>query len=370
MRARADHASVLGTIVGLAVVAAALAACTGARSDADRAASSTTSTAASSSTSGAEATTTTIAAELGCAPAVDGSPSDQGPYAVGRQTLRYVDLTRRTAAPPGSQVRDTAGRAVPVVVLYPADGDPGTGATPAERPITDGARPAAGSFPLVVHSHGVFSSGAERNEVLASWARAGYVVIAPTFPLSSRPSVDGGDLPNQPADVVFATRTFASEVQSPDHPLYGHVRGACLALSGHSLGAATAMAAAFDPCCTSIRPLAVVDISGVLVPVTPGADLSRAEPLPALVVHGARDEVVSIGASEAAIESLRGPRWFLTFEEGGHNSMFEPPEVEVLNDAVVSFLDAQLKGAPDRLAGLRSRVDASGSATLRVLPAQ
>ena len=142
----------------------------------------------------------------------------------------------------------------------------------------------------------------------------------------------------------------------------------CLALAGHSLGGATTLAAAFDPCCDELDPSAVIDIAGVAVNLTPGASFTEADPRPVLIVHGAQDATVPLSHSEQAYAELPGPRWFLTFPGGNHNSMFGPPEVEVMTEAVVAFLDAQLKGSSAELDDLPALVDASGIATLQVAP--
>lgn len=331
-----------------------------ARADTDSADSAST-TAAPIAAAPTTAAPTTAVPDLGCPDPVDGAPRDAGPYAVGRLQANYVDPSRPTEPSAASGRPATPGRVLPVVVLYPAADDAAT-------PITDGAEPASGQFPIVVYSHGVFSSGLERHEALSQWVAAGYVVVAPTFPLSSRPSIEVTDLPNQPADVEFVTETFRSEVQDPTHPLYGRVLGDCLALAGHSLGGATTLAAAFDPCCGATDPQAVIDIAGVAVNITPGASFAQAEPLPTLIVHGVRDAVVPYAQSEGAYAQLPGPRWFVTIPEGQHSSMFDPPEVEVLTASVVAFLDAQLKGAPAALEALPATVDATGIATLRTAP--
>ena len=304
---------------------------------------------------------TTTVPDTGCPEPVDSRPADAGPYAVGRAVVNYVDPSRRTEPSPASARQASAGRVLPVAVLYPAVGDPASA-------VVDDAAAAAGRFPLVVYSHGVSSSGMERHDALAQWVRAGYVVIAPTFPLSSAGSSDITDLPNQPGDVMFVTETFRSQVQDPDHPLHDRVLTDCLAVAGHSLGGATTLAAAFDPCCDSLEPDAVIDIAGVAVNLTPGASFTEAESRPLLIVHGAQDATVPISHSEQAFAELPGPRWFLTFPGGNHNSMFGPPEVQVMTASVVAFLDAQLKGSSTELDDLPALVDASGIATLRIAP--
>jgi len=295
-------------------------------------------------------------------PPVGTGREDDAPFAVGRSTDQFVDPSRPTGAPdaPGS----STDRVLPVAVLYPAQGPPGAAGS-----VVDGATPADGRFPLVVYAHGVGSSGAERHDALARWVRAGYVVVAPTFPLSSR-GLDISDLPSQPGDLAFVVESVRDRVQDPSDMLHDHVRSDCLALAGHSLGGATALAAAFDPCCTSIGTDAVIDIAGVAVLVTPGATLGAAAPLPTLIVHGSLDATVPAAQSDRAFAELPGRRWLLTFPGGGHNSMFDPPELDVLTASVVGFLDAQLKGVPDAMARASSViVDSGGLATLREAPA-
>jgi predicted dienelactone hydrolase len=248
---------------------------------------------------------------------------------------------------------------LPVVVLYPAEGAPGQ---PGE--FVDDAPGAPGAFPLVVYSHGVAATGIDRNDALARWARAGYVVAAPTFPLTSEGMSGVADLVNQPEDLRFVVESVRSSVQELGHPLQGRVLFDCLALAGHSLGGATTLAASFDPCCAQLGPAAVVEIGGMQALLTPGGDYSDAAPAPVLVVHGAQDATIPYDQAQGVVDAVPGPAWLLTFPDGGHNSMFAPPEVDVLTDAVVSFLDAELKGASASFDGLPARVEDSGIATL------
>jgi fermentation-respiration switch protein FrsA (DUF1100 family) len=349
----------------LLVVALSVAACSGgdAGRTADGGADPTSTTSETDPVEPEPSTTHVSSAESGCPAPVEGMADSAGPYAVGRSGYRFVDPSRRTEPPAGSDRPASAGRVLDVVALYPAEGDPGEPGS-----ITDGAEPAPGRFPLVVYSHGVGSGGLERNDSLARWVRAGYVVLAPTFPLSSG-TFDVSDLPNQPGDVAFVVQTFRSRVQDPSDLLHDRVRSACVGLAGHSLGGATSLAAALDPCCSSIDPEAVIDIAGVLLQVSAGATLEEAPVLPTLIVHGAQDATVPYAQSQRAFELLQGPRWLLTFPEGGHNSMFVEPERDVLTAAVVAFLDAELKGVPGPLEQLPELVDASGIATLQVEPA-
>lgn len=360
----------LGTLLRAALLLAAVvvAGCSSSEPDrADQDASPSSTTITTSSTTVAPAPSTDVpaveSATEACPDPVDGGPASPGPYAVGRSAVTFIDPSRPTEPSPESSRRYQSGRALQVVVLYPAEGAPGA---PGE--FVDDAPGSPGSFPLVLYSHGVAATATDRNDALARWARAGYVVVAPTFPLTSEGMSGVADLVNQPGDLRFVVESLRSAVQAPDHPLGGRVRFDCLALAGHSLGGATTLAAAFDPCCAQLDPSAVVEIGGMQAVLTPGTDYSDAPPVPVLVVHGAQDATIPYDLAEDVVDAVPGPAWLLTFPGGGHNSMFVPPEVDVLTDAVVSFLDAELKGATAAFDELPDRVDASDIATLRAVP--
>jgi predicted dienelactone hydrolase len=118
------------------------------------------------------------------------------PLAVGTVVLRLVD---------GSRVVHFRGRPPqprPLVteIWYPARGDPSRVAVHG-RPAT-----AAGPFPLIVFGHGFDSTPTIYARLLEAWARAGYVVAAPVFPLSNEHAPGGpdeDDIVNQPRDMSF-----------------------------------------------------------------------------------------------------------------------------------------------------------------------
>lgn len=315
------------------------------------------------STTSSTPAATTAPASSACQRSGRGKGGAIGDHAVGRADRTVVDTSRPTAAPPALADRDAPTRSLPLVVLYPAKGagDANGTATAGAVPSTDGP------FPLLVHSHGLGGWGDERIEMLARWASAGYVVIAPTFPLSSR-TTDPSDLVNQPADVAFVVQQIRAAAADPSDVLHGLVRTDCVALSGHSLGGGTTMAAAYDTCCSAIHPTAAIDIAGVLVDRTAGAQLADMAPIPVLLVHGDADPRVPYAQSERKVALLHGPTWFLTFTGGGHSDMFTPPRVSLLDEAVIAFLDAELGGTPGPLDALPAAVAASGLATLQVLP--
>lgn len=345
------------------VVVALLGGC--ASGDADRAGTPSSRPDARSTPTTSIPTTkaTPTTKNMACATSGSEKGGGIGDHAVGRADRTVVDPSRATAAPPALAERAAPTRTLPLVVLYPAvgEGGPGAGATVGAKPATDGP------FPVLVWSHGLGGWGDERVEMLTRWASAGYVVVAPTFPLSSR-SNDPSDLSNQPADVAFVVQQVRAAAAHPSDVLDGLVRTDCLALGGHSLGGGTTLAAAYDTCCADIHPTALIDVAGVLVDRTPGARLADMSPIPILLVHGDADRRVPYQQSVQKVGLLHGPTWFLTFSGGGHSDMFQPPGAALLDDAVVAFLDAQLQGAPGRLDALPAAVSTSGLGTLQVLP--
>ena len=99
-------------------------------------------------------------------------------------------------------------RPVVTYVRYPAVG----AASGVDRP---GALPARadGPFPLVVFGHGFAVTPAIYTPLLMAWARAGYVVAAPVFPLENAHAPGGpneADIVNQPADVSFVISRMLS----------------------------------------------------------------------------------------------------------------------------------------------------------------
>lgn len=109
-----------------------------------------------------------------------------------------------------------------------------------------------GSFPIVVFSHGAYSSKDEYNLILDHWASHGYVVIAATHSDSTALGVERGDPEaakgwvDRMADLTFLLDEIG--------PLSQRIRGlkgkpdpTRVAATGHSLGGLTALALAGVP---------------------------------------------------------------------------------------------------------------------------
>lgn len=269
-------------------------------------------------------------------------PSAGRPFVVERTELIVEDTSRPTAAAPDRGLAERPSRTLPLLVLAP-DGD--------------------GPFPVVVFSHGVTASGPAYEPFLRDLAAAGYVVVAPTYPLSSGPQGQVFDYVNQPGDVYFALDAVLARAADPDDPLHGRLDGERVALAGHSLGAMTTIGAAFNSCCVDERVAAAVILSGVEPPF-PGGDYADRPPTPVLLGHGDADRTITVAGSERLFDAATGPAAFLRFPEGGHSDILTGPAGDVLRTAIVAWLDRWLLDDPTGLAALPATVDASGVAAL------
>ncbi len=303
------------------------------------------------------------AARSGCLPAGDPAASVAGGYGVGRITTTFVDRSRPTNADATRHLPRKPTRTIPVTISYPTAR---TGSTATAAPATPDAPAAPGRFPLIVLSHGVTANGSVAATLSEPFVRAGYVVATPTFPLSSGPTGNIFDLPNQPADVSFVITSTTALDRQTGTPLAGHLAESCVAIAGHSLGAATTLAAAYLSCCRDARVKAVISMAGVLVPFS--GTFAGAPPVPLLLLHGDRDPTVPIADSQRAFDTLPGPRYFVTLHGANHNSIFAPPAAAVLEHSIISFLDDYLKGDGTQLRALPSYVRGSGVASLVTAP--
>jgi predicted dienelactone hydrolase len=229
----------------------------------------------------------------------------------------------------------------------------------------DDAEVADGVFPLVVFSHGLTASGPAYEGRIREWARAGYVVAAPTFPLSSGPGGVLGDYVHQPADVSFVIDELLD--LPADDPLAGHLDAEAIGAAGHSLGAITTIGLAFNSCCADDRIDAAIEISGLGMPFGDGTwDMDRT---PLLAIHGAKDRLVPVRGSDTLFADAPGPAAYLRFPEGDHTS-FLITEGALVDDVVIAFLDLHLRGEEGALDDVPERVEDHGGATFEVKPAR
>lgn len=244
-------------------------------------------------------------------------------HTVGRTDLSLQDPSRATVSR-GTTV--ASSRSLPTTVFYPSD--------------------AAGPFPVVVFAHGFQIGPAPYAHLCETLAAAGYVVAAPSFPLTdgtvAGSRLDRGDLPNQAADVAFVITNVVAAGGGPG-PLSGRVDGTKVGVVGHSDGADTALDVGYYPGRTDPRVRAVVALAPDAM-TGPGGSVGAGTPL--LLEHGDRDSIVPFSNSRTVFGQVRSHRLFLVLNGADHLPPVQgaAPWAPVLEDVAVAFLDRYVAG--------------------------
>ena len=288
-----------------------------------------------------------------------------GTLAVGTRTDSYVDTSRPT--PPNGGAPGAPTRTMPTTIWYPAAG-------PATAAPVAGAPPdvAQGPFPLVVFAHGFAVVPATYAAMLARWASAGYVVVAPAIPLLNGAAPGGAShadyAQNNVTDLDFVLGQALQHAATPGDPLTGLIDPTRVAVTGHSDGEVLAYDLGFEPCCHDPRVKAVIAMAGNL---GNAGVLPQATGVPILHVMEDHDQYDPYPASIAFDRTnLPAPRDLLTLVSAVHLPPYSDatdPHFNVVVGATVDFLDATLKSRPDGLAALQALV--AGAPTLATLEA-
>jgi dienelactone hydrolase len=274
------------------------------------------------------------------APPVAGPGTPAGATTV---TETLVDRTRGTEAAGGSPALDC--RVLPVEVHVPAP-DP---AAPAPHPLL-----------LVVH--GRDGNPARLRLLFDAWVAAGYVVAAPTFPITRKDTDDkplGEDVGEQAHDVSFVLNQLLAQDRDPSSPLAGVVDPSRIGAAGMSLGGMTVYGLVSNRCCRDTRIDAAVEMAGVYRDF-PGGRWVRHH-VPMLLLQGDQDN--GYHNSVKAYAALAAPKWFITLHGSSHSPPFEDPrdgQAKLVDAATTRFWDRYLRGQADAAPAIAAAVRAAG----------
>jgi fermentation-respiration switch protein FrsA (DUF1100 family) len=172
-----------------------------------------------------------------------------------------------------------------------------------------------------------------------AWARAGYAVAAPTFPLADAAvagaNLDEADLQNEPGDLSFV---ISSLIGAP------YVDPTRVAVAGHSDGGQAALSDGFqagiaDPRVRAVIALAVQPLTGSVVDPPAGR--------PVLFGQGDEDTINPYSRGVAAYQQARAPKFLLVLRGAGHEPPFftgQEPWAAVVDRVTIDFLDRYVAG--------------------------
>ena len=267
----------------------------------------------------------------------------------------------------------TPFRTLSTFVLYPAAGAPSTNAVSGARPASEGS-----PFPLIVFAHGLDSNGPIYGPLIEQWAAAGFVVVAPTFPLSSISAPGGASVVDdiaQPGDLSFVLTQVLSLSQKKGNVLSGMIDPHRIAAVGHSLGAMTVLAWSEDTCCEDPRVDAAVVFDGVEAFFGKGAFFAG-RTVPLLVLHGTADQTIPYKDGRQIYLDAKPPKYFVSLIGAPHVSFLQfsltPQKPTVWEhvdvQSVIDFLEGELDDDGAALKSLAAVAEDPGVATLRQDP--
>ena len=174
-------------------------------------------------------------------------------------------------------------------------------------------------------------------------ASAGFVVAAPTFPLSNGQAPGGPrliDYVNQPTDVSFVIDEMLRLEKDDDSPYADLIRRHRIAAAGHSLGGITTIGL-FNTCCVDRRIDAFIPLSGIQLPFGEAPfDYSRKKPI--LLIHGTSDGTVPFAGSVNVFGEAHRPKYLLALLNGSHVP-FGGEQGDIIVTSMLHFLDRYLK---------------------------
>jgi dienelactone hydrolase len=280
-------------------------------------------------------------------------------FAVGLRVLHLIDTSRTITLPNGT----SEPRTLLTYIRYPALGAP-------DRTDLSNA-PAAradGPFPLVIFGHGFAVTPALYARMLQSWARAGYVVAAPVFPLENADAPGGpdeSDLTNQPADMSFVISRMLEASSAGSGPFAGLVDPTHIAVTGQSDGGDTALAVAYDPTYRDPRVSAAVILSGAEIPGIGGFTFPAGGP-PLLATQGTADTDNPPSATNAFFNIAQRPKYLLRLFGAEHLPPYsdQQPQLGIVERVTIAFFDGYLKHMAGALRRLVSLGSVPGTASL------
>jgi pimeloyl-ACP methyl ester carboxylesterase len=192
-----------------------------------------------------------------------------------------------------------------------------------------------GPLPLIVFAHGWDSSPAVYESLLDTWAAAGYMVAAPTFPDSASvyPGSPISNYPAQALDMSFVITQLLTGVAGPVNP-------AKIAVAGHSDGGTDVALLALNPNYADHRIRAYLSLSGE-IPVGVSGTWSAATPGALFVAVGTADQYGLYPRAQQIYAAGNMAKVFVTLSGGDHLETYlgDTPGGAAMRAETVTFLN-------------------------------
>ena len=212
----------------------------------------------------------------------------------------------------------------------------------------------------MVFAHGWDSSPAVYEPLLDTWAAAGFLVAAPTFPdsTSTLPGSPVSNYPDQARDMSFVISSLLDGVEGP-------VDASRIAVAGHSDGGTDVALLALNPQYSDPRIHAYLSLSGE-IPSSLSGPWGVPTPGALLVAIGTADQYGLLGPATQIFQLAQMPKAFLTLAGGDHLTTFigsSAAETAMRVDTV-RFLNAAFSVRRPSAALLQSALSQTGDPTI------
>ena len=188
--------------------------------------------------------------------------------------------------------------------------------------VPDGNR----RFPLLIFSHGLGGSPQFYQFLLEAIAAAGFVIVAPEFPLTNTNAPAGPDpvdTQQQPGDVSFLIDEVAAAVAAKEAPFHKRVDLERVGTFGHSNGGITTLGILAHSCCRDERIDAAASLAATAAPYNNGTyDFTSTAPL--LLIHGTADALIPHEESIRVFNMIEAAKGILIMQDVGHSTFLAP----------------------------------------------
>ncbi len=230
-------------------------------------------------------------------------------------------------------------------------------------------REAAGPFPLLLFAPGFLQCPGAYSHLLRTWASAGYVVAAVTFPRTNchlGAAAYEADLVNQPHDMSYVLTRMLALSARPGDLFSGLLEPHEVGAAGQSDGGDTVAALAAGTCCTDHRLRAAAVLSGAEWPPMPGRYFVGDAP-PMLFTQGSAD---TVNPPWTSLQLYRaddaGPRYYLDLLGADHLAPYEGtnPVERLVARVTLAFFDRYVLGQAGALKTMTREGNVPGIAAL------